>query len=78
MQLLSTWKAMNIAHGDVKLENLLLTRSGRVKIGDFSACHAFEDDNDELWSSGGTVEPLPSWHLNAALQCIKYLATNVA
>ncbi|GLT65173.1 hypothetical protein SLA2020_376190 [Shorea laevis] len=44
----------NIVHGDIKPENLLLTRSGRVKIGDFSACHAFEDDNDELWRYRGT------------------------
>ncbi|GKV45934.1 hypothetical protein SLEP1_g52959 [Rubroshorea leprosula] len=44
----------NIVHGDIKPENLLLTGSGRVKIGDFSACHAFEDDNDELWRYRGT------------------------
>ncbi|GLU24749.1 hypothetical protein SLE2022_406470 [Rubroshorea leprosula] len=44
----------NIVHGDIKPENLLLTRSGRVKIGDFSACHAFEDDNGELWRYRGT------------------------
>ncbi|GLU24743.1 hypothetical protein SLE2022_406410 [Rubroshorea leprosula] len=30
----------NIVHGHIKPKNLLLTRSGRVKIGDFSACHA--------------------------------------
>ncbi|XP_017984638.1 PREDICTED: serine/threonine-protein kinase GRIK1 isoform X2 [Theobroma cacao] len=44
----------NIIHGDIKPENLLLTRSGRVKIGDFSVSQAFEDDNDELWRCPGT------------------------
>ncbi|XWS56975.1 hypothetical protein CRYUN_Cryun09bG0131800 [Craigia yunnanensis] len=44
----------NIVHGDIKPENLLLTKSGRVKIGDFSVSQAFEDDNDELWRCPGT------------------------
>lgn len=44
----------NIVHGDIKPENLLLTKCGRVKIGDFSVSQAFEDDNDELWRCPGT------------------------
>ncbi|XVF00307.1 hypothetical protein REPUB_Repub03eG0273600 [Reevesia pubescens] len=44
----------NIVHGDIKPENLLLTKSGRVKIGDFSVSQDFEDDNDELWRCPGT------------------------
>ncbi|XP_077234617.1 serine/threonine-protein kinase GRIK1-like isoform X2 [Tasmannia lanceolata] len=46
--------AHNVVHGDIKPENLLVTRSGRVKIADFSVSHCFEDDNDELWRSPGT------------------------
>ncbi|XP_058079539.1 serine/threonine-protein kinase GRIK1-like [Magnolia sinica] len=46
--------AHNIVHGDIKPENILVTRSGRVKIADFSVSHAFQDDNDELWRSPGT------------------------
>eukprot|EP00268_Persea_americana_P062884 TRINITY_DN809_c0_g1_i3.p1 TRINITY_DN809_c0_g1~~TRINITY_DN809_c0_g1_i3.p1 ORF type:complete len:201 (+),score=34.04 TRINITY_DN809_c0_g1_i3:522-1124(+) len=34
--------AHNIIHGDIKPENLLVTKSGRVKIGDFSVSNAFE------------------------------------
>ncbi|KAK9274306.1 hypothetical protein L1049_019120 [Liquidambar formosana] len=44
----------NIVHGDIKPDNLLLARGGRVKIGDFSVSHAFKDDNDELWRCPGT------------------------
>ncbi|EEF32099.1 serine/threonine-protein kinase GRIK2 [Ricinus communis] len=46
--------AHNIVHGDIKPDNLLVTRSGRVKIGDFSVSQVFEDDNDELRRSPGT------------------------
>ncbi|KAK4286456.1 hypothetical protein QN277_003011 [Acacia crassicarpa] len=44
----------NIVHGDIKPDNLLVTRHGMVKIGDFSVSQAFEDDNDELRRSPGT------------------------
>ncbi|KAM7273870.1 hypothetical protein ACFE04_028534 [Oxalis oulophora] len=44
----------NIVHGDIKPENLLLTRHGRLKIGDFSVSHMFEDENDELSIFHGT------------------------
>lgn len=43
-----------VVHGDIKPENLLVTKNGSVKIGDFSISHAFEDDNDLLWRSPGT------------------------
>uniref|UniRef100_A0A6N2L5F6 Protein kinase domain-containing protein n=1 Tax=Salix viminalis TaxID=40686 RepID=A0A6N2L5F6_SALVM len=43
--------AHNIVHGDIKPDNLLVTRSGTVKIGDFSVS---QDDNDELRRSPGT------------------------
>ncbi|XP_055834223.1 serine/threonine-protein kinase GRIK1 isoform X1 [Solanum dulcamara] len=44
----------NIIHGDIKPDNLLVTASGRVKIGDFSVSQVFEDDNDKLRRSPGT------------------------
>lgn len=44
----------NIVHGDIKPDNLLVTGSGTVKIGDFSVSQVFEDDNDELRRSPGT------------------------
>lgn len=43
-----------IIHGDIKPDNLLVTASGRVKIGDFSVSQVFEDDNDKLRRSPGT------------------------
>ncbi|KAF7823413.1 serine/threonine-protein kinase GRIK1-like [Senna tora] len=46
--------AHHIVHGDIKPDNLLVTRHGTVKIGDFSVSQAFEDDNDELRRSPGT------------------------
>ncbi|XP_017425568.1 serine/threonine-protein kinase GRIK2-like isoform X3 [Vigna umbellata] len=46
--------AHNIVHGDIKPDNLLITRHGKVKIVDFSVSQAFEDGNDELRRSPGT------------------------
>ncbi|XP_030546084.1 serine/threonine-protein kinase GRIK1 isoform X1 [Rhodamnia argentea] len=46
--------AHNIVHGDIKPDNLLVTSSGIVKIGDFSVSQVFEDDNDQLRRSPGT------------------------
>ncbi|KAH1159484.1 hypothetical protein AAZX31_11G174800 [Glycine max] len=46
--------AHNIVHLDIKPDNLLITRHGTVKIGDFSVSQAFEDDKDELRRSPGT------------------------
>ncbi|XVF04930.1 hypothetical protein REPUB_Repub05bG0127200 [Reevesia pubescens] len=46
--------AHNIVHGDIKPDNLLITITGTVKIGDFSVSQVFEDDNDELRRSPGT------------------------
>ncbi|XP_031247316.1 serine/threonine-protein kinase GRIK1 [Pistacia vera] len=46
--------AHNVVHGDIKPDNLLVTRTGIVKIGDFSVSQVFEDDNDELRRSPGT------------------------
>ncbi|KAG0465727.1 hypothetical protein HPP92_019891 [Vanilla planifolia] len=46
--------AHGVVHGDIKPENLLVTKNGVVKIGDFSISHTFEDDNDLLWRSPGT------------------------
>ncbi|XP_058094435.1 serine/threonine-protein kinase GRIK2 isoform X2 [Magnolia sinica] len=46
--------AHNIVHGDIKPDNLLVTSTGSVKIGDFSVSQVFEDDNDELRRSPGT------------------------
>ncbi|KAF6139713.1 hypothetical protein GIB67_006661 [Kingdonia uniflora] len=46
--------AHNIVHGDIKPDNLLVTSTGTVKIGDFSVSQVFEDDNDELRRSPGT------------------------
>ncbi|KAG6471438.1 hypothetical protein ZIOFF_068880 [Zingiber officinale] len=44
----------DIVHGDIKPDNLLVTREGSLKIGDFSVSHIFEDGNDELCRSPGT------------------------
>ncbi|KAF8403039.1 hypothetical protein HHK36_011134 [Tetracentron sinense] len=44
----------NIVHGDIKPDNLLVTSTGIVKIGDFGVSQVFEDDNDELRRSPGT------------------------
>ncbi|KZV34572.1 hypothetical protein F511_28176 [Dorcoceras hygrometricum] len=46
--------AHNIVHGDIKPDNLLITGSGTIKIGDFSVSQVFEDDNDEFRRSPGT------------------------
>ncbi|CAN0898745.1 Serine/threonine-protein kinase GRIK2 [Linum grandiflorum] len=46
--------AHNIVHGDIKPDNLLVTSTGVVKIGDFSVSQVFEDENDELRRSPGT------------------------
>ncbi|KAJ3678381.1 hypothetical protein LUZ60_002184 [Juncus effusus] len=46
--------AHNIIHSDIKPDNLLVTETGQVKIGDFSVSQAFEDDNDSLRRSPGT------------------------
>ncbi|CAL0329087.1 unnamed protein product [Lupinus luteus] len=51
---LSYLHSHHIVHGDIKPDNLLITRHGTVKIGDFSVSQAFEDDNDELRRSPGT------------------------
>ncbi|KAK4764845.1 hypothetical protein SAY86_025935 [Trapa natans] len=44
----------NIVHGDIKPDNLLVTCTGIVKIGDFSVSQVFENDKDELRRSPGT------------------------
>lgn len=46
--------AHHIVHGDIKPDNLLVTSTGSVKIGDFSVSQVFEDENDELRRSPGT------------------------
>ncbi|XP_022731063.1 serine/threonine-protein kinase GRIK2-like [Durio zibethinus] len=46
--------AHNIVHGDIKPDNLLITRTGTVKIGDYSVSQVFEDNDDELRRSPGT------------------------
>ncbi|KAJ3700815.1 hypothetical protein LUZ61_004520 [Rhynchospora tenuis] len=51
---LSYLHSHNIIHGDIKPDNLLVTGTGRVKIGDFSVSQAFEGENDLLRRTPGT------------------------
>nr|VDD20479.1 unnamed protein product [Brassica oleracea] len=44
----------NVIHGDIKPDNLMVTSSGTVKIGDFSVSQVFKDDDDQLRRSPGT------------------------
>lgn len=44
----------NIVHMDIKPQNLLVSRTGTVKIADYSVSQVFEGDNDELRRSPGT------------------------
>ncbi|XP_071719872.1 serine/threonine-protein kinase GRIK2-like isoform X2 [Rutidosis leptorrhynchoides] len=44
----------NIVHGDIKPDNLLVTATGTVKIGDFSVSQICENENDKLRRSPGT------------------------
>ncbi|CAA7030961.1 unnamed protein product [Microthlaspi erraticum] len=46
--------AHNVIHGDIKPDNLLVTSTGTVKIGDFSVSQVFKDDDDQLRRSPGT------------------------
>ncbi|CAH8362387.1 unnamed protein product [Eruca vesicaria subsp. sativa] len=46
--------AHNVIHGDIKPDNLMVTSSGTVKIGDFSVSQVFKDDDDQLRRSPGT------------------------
>jgi [calcium/calmodulin-dependent protein kinase] kinase len=46
--------AHDVIHGDIKPDNLLVTSSGTVKIGDFSVSQVFKDDDDQLRRSPGT------------------------
>ncbi|KAJ4890532.1 Serine/threonine-protein kinase GRIK1 [Raphanus sativus] len=47
--------AHNVIHGDIKPDNLLVTSTGTVKIGDFSVSQLFkDDDDDQLHRSPGT------------------------
>jgi len=36
------WMKQNVIHGDIKPDNLLVTSTGRVKIGDFSVSQVFK------------------------------------
>jgi serine/threonine protein kinase len=47
-------KKQDVIHGDIKPDNLLVTSSGTVKIGDFSVSQVFKDDDDQLRRSPGT------------------------
>ncbi|KAJ8512662.1 hypothetical protein OPV22_003096 [Ensete ventricosum] len=75
----------NVVHGDIKPDNLLVTRNNNVKIGDFSVSQVFEDDNDVLWRSPGTPvftapecclgltyrgKPADTWALGVTLYCM--------
>ncbi|CAH2065367.1 unnamed protein product [Thlaspi arvense] len=44
----------NVIHGDIKPDNLLVTSTGTVKIGDFGVSQVFKDDDDQLRRSPGT------------------------
>ncbi|URD97421.1 hypothetical protein MUK42_28268 [Musa troglodytarum] len=72
----------NVVHGDIKPDNLLVTRNNNVKIGDFSVS---QDDNDVLWRSPGTPvftapecclgltyhgKPADTWALGVTLYCM--------
>lgn len=46
--------AHDIVHGDIKPENLLVSKAGHVKMGDFGVSQVLEGGTDELWRSPGT------------------------
>jgi [calcium/calmodulin-dependent protein kinase] kinase len=76
----------NIIHGDIKPDNLLVTSTGNVKIGDFSVSQVFEDDdNDMIYRSPGTPvftapeccqgsayrgRPSDTWAVGVTLYCM--------
>ncbi|GJN24726.1 hypothetical protein PR202_gb12483 [Eleusine coracana subsp. coracana] len=75
----------NIIHGDIKPDNLLVTSTGTVKIGDFSVSQVYEDDDDIIWRSPGTPvftapeccqgsayhgRPSDTWAVGVTLYCM--------
>ncbi|KAK4717916.1 hypothetical protein R3W88_016254 [Solanum pinnatisectum] len=55
----------SIIHGDIKPDNLLVTASGRVKIGDFSVSEAFEMIDSLRRSPGTPIFTAPECYLAA-------------
>ncbi|CAK7327417.1 unnamed protein product [Dovyalis caffra] len=55
--------AHNIVHGDIKPDNLLVTRSGKVKIGDFSVSQVVElcCKFGSSWLNHWIAEPCPEY-----------------
>ncbi|CAK9201065.1 unnamed protein product [Sphagnum troendelagicum] len=76
---------LNIVHGDIKPENLLISGDGCIKICDFGVSRACEGGNDELRRSPGTPvytapecclgltyhgKPADVWALGCTLYCM--------
>ncbi|CAA6670230.1 unnamed protein product [Spirodela intermedia] len=69
----------NIIHGDIKPDNLLVTSSGRVKIGDFSVSQVFEVPGTPVFTAPECCQGLTysgraadTWAVGVTLYCMLF------